>query len=316
MWDPRSGNLLSEHVLEGPPLALGDAGGRPVVFASDFDHSIHLWDVLTGQVMGVPLPGHEGLGTAAAIAVIDGKPILASGGSDNSVRILDARSGKLLREPLYGHKMPITAVAFGEIDGKPVVVSVDENNSMLIWDLIGSELPLTKPMISSGDQVAAVTLLDVDGAPLIAASSTDHTVRLWDGRNGDQLDQLMWADLNMHRAEHENTESQMKVYSHLARTAPGKARYWLCKAAENGHFQAQLELGQWYWRGPKGVPRDIRKAYVWYSLAAEQGGNAWDVWELRAIANQMTREQQAEAEQLLEGYQPGQCERDFDFSNP
>ena len=60
---------------------------------------------------------------------------------------------------------------------------------------------------------------------------------------------------------------------------------------------AQLNQGDIYGRG-LGVPPDPVSAYVWFSLAAEQG-RRWPDLRRRAIAEDMTPEQRAEAEARL-----------------
>ena len=49
-----------------------------------------------------------------------------------------------------------------------------------------------------------------------------------------------------------------------------KAVEWYTKAAEQGHADAQNNLGVMYDTG-EGVPRDLVRAYVWFNLAAAQG---------------------------------------------
>ena len=49
-----------------------------------------------------------------------------------------------------------------------------------------------------------------------------------------------------------------------------KAAEWFTKAAEQGHAEAQYNLGFCYENG-KGVPQDNEKAVEWYEKAAEQG---------------------------------------------
>jgi len=48
-----------------------------------------------------------------------------------------------------------------------------------------------------------------------------------------------------------------------------KALYWYKKAAENGNYFAQLELGQWYYYGNH-VSKNIEKAISWLEKAARQ----------------------------------------------
>jgi len=49
-----------------------------------------------------------------------------------------------------------------------------------------------------------------------------------------------------------------------------KGVYWHTKAAEQGHANAQLQLGICYGTG-EGVPKDYEKAKYWVTKSAEQG---------------------------------------------
>lgn len=46
--------------------------------------------------------------------------------------------------------------------------------------------------------------------------------------------------------------------------------YWTERSAKNGSVSAQKMLGAMYYLGD-GVGKDLKKAYAWYSLAANQG---------------------------------------------
>ena len=51
-----------------------------------------------------------------------------------------------------------------------------------------------------------------------------------------------------------------------------QAVYWYTKAAEQGHVQAQYELGRLYlFSGDDEVPQDYKQSVYWYTKAAEQG---------------------------------------------
>ena len=52
-----------------------------------------------------------------------------------------------------------------------------------------------------------------------------------------------------------------------------KAAYWLERAAEQGHSDAQFNIGFFYSEG-KGVEQSYSKAIYWYKKAAEQGNSS------------------------------------------
>lgn len=49
-----------------------------------------------------------------------------------------------------------------------------------------------------------------------------------------------------------------------------QAMVWFSKAAEQGHVEAQHQVGLIYWHG-RGVPRNNQRAIEWFRKAAEQG---------------------------------------------
>src|SRR5258706_8487476 len=104
----RVGNLSS---WPAPPLEwAGLAGcvwsvsyspnGARVVTGSD-DHTIRIWDVESGVVVGEPLTGHDGRVTSVAYSP-DGRHII-SGSHDCTVQIWDAKTGAAVGEPVEGH---------------------------------------------------------------------------------------------------------------------------------------------------------------------------------------------------------------------
>ncbi len=72
------------------------------------------------------------------------------------------------------------------------------------------------------------------------------------------------------------------------------------KAAEQGHADAQANLGFMYARG-NGVPEDDIQAYAWISLASAQGvDSAKNAKE--TLTGEMTRAEIAEAQKLSRKY--------------
>ena len=77
---------------------------------------------------------------------------------------------------------------------------------------------------------------------------------------------------------------------------------WYHKAAEQNVAQAQHNLGMFYASG-RGVPQDYVEAYKWYNLAAAQG-NAFAMTNRDRIAQSMTPDQIAEAQELSREFKP------------
>ncbi len=66
--------------------------------------------------------------------------------------------------------------------------------------------------------------------------------------------------------------------------------------AEQGHAQAQVNLGIMYSQG-RGVPKDAVQAYRWYTLAANQGDDLAEKFKDH-LAKSMTLDELAEAQRL------------------
>jgi hypothetical protein len=112
-------------------------------------------------------------------------------------------------------------------------------------------------------------------------------------------------------------EEQYRQY--LVRSPNNPSRlFYLCRAADQGHPNAQEEVGNRFAQGIDGVRQDLRRAYVWYLRAATKfkpdytsPSHRRRVMSLESIRREMTSEQVVEAEILLADWKPGQCEREF-----
>ena len=76
---------------------------------------------------------------------------------------------------------------------------------------------------------------------------------------------------------------------------------WYRMAAEQGHADAQWNLGLMYARGD-GVPVDAVSAYAWINIAAAQG-TGMNIKEVKeSLTTDMTRAQIVEAQELSREY--------------
>lgn len=85
---------------------------------------------------------------------------------------------------------------------------------------------------------------------------------------------------------------------------------WLCRAADHGHPNAQADVGSIIFENENIDKRDLVRAYVWYSLAAQSTCLNYSL-QLEKIVHGMTAEQTDMAKQLLNNWAPGQCEKDL-----
>ena len=104
---------------------------------------------------------------------------------------------------------------------------------------------------------------------------------------------------------HAGAQNRLGVLYALGRGVPKdytEAAGWDRKSAEQGNRDAQFTLGLSYAMG-RGVPQDYVLAHMWFNLLAAQGGEEGRVLRDN-MANDMTREQIAEAQRLAREWKP------------
>jgi WD40 repeat protein len=119
------GEAFSEGVGVGHIIATGS-----------LDQTIRLWDVRSGECLGI-LQGHESW--VVYLAYIPDGRILASSSLDATVRIWDVREGRCLRV-LQGHTRWVLAVTFtrGEMFSRSigqVLASASDDQTIRFWDI-------------------------------------------------------------------------------------------------------------------------------------------------------------------------------------
>jgi len=106
------------------------------------------------------------------------------------------------------------------------------------------------------------------------------------------------------KAERGDAEAQLQLY--WSPREPNRLS-WLCRAADQGHPDAQYRLGLLHQHGNEGVSHDPVRAYMWYRLAAANGHYPAAV-EAQAVLENLTAGQAMKAEGLLQKWRPEQCE--------
>ena len=109
-------------------------------------------------------------------------------------------------------------------------------------------------------------------------------------------------------AEQGNAEAQynLGVMYHEGRSVPQdyvQAAKWFHKAAEQGSAPAQSNLGVMHANGD-GVPEDYVQAYMWFSLSAAPEADDGTRRMRDQIADEMTADQLAEAQELVREWKP------------
>jgi WD40 repeat protein/serine/threonine protein kinase len=189
------------------------------IASAGWDHSIIIWDALTGQerlrikerpdaIYGVAFsPDNEHLafggddrrlhiwdltigrellscdghteGVTSVAFSPDGRR-LVSGSRDRTVRIWDATTGRLLRT-LTGHESMVSSVAYSP-DGKRIG-SASFDRTARLWDAVEGKEILA---LRGHEGVIYAAAFRPDGRQLVSAGG-DKTVKIWDLANGRQL---------------------------------------------------------------------------------------------------------------------------------
>jgi hypothetical protein len=132
------------------------------------------------------------------------------------------------------------------------------------------------------------------------------------------------------RAEAGDSEAQYQLFF-LKDRKPVK---WLCRSADQGNVNARMQIAYLYRSGASGFPQDYIRSYVWYRLSglgehkekvdeliiklnkkpsfwnpiACSGQTCQIATELVQLQSLLTPAGITQAEQMLENWQPGQCE--------
>jgi hypothetical protein len=117
-------------------LAVGTAGGRPVVVTSSGDYGskgdILVWDLETGASRGDLLRFHPAAISAIAVGDVAGRPVVVAashGYSGGQVLVWDLQTGAPRSEPFRAPIGSIKAIALGDAGGRPVVVAGGNDSS-------------------------------------------------------------------------------------------------------------------------------------------------------------------------------------------
>ena len=117
------------------------------------------------------------------------------------------------------------------------------------------------------------------------------------------------------RAQDGDIEAQYELGLIYQRAKSGRAKHWVCRAANNGLARAQAHMGHWYNEDRKREDIwpfiDIRPnnetAFVWYSLAESNGDLISFSYRERLEKNVMSAEELMVARARLDDWQPENC---------
>lgn len=184
VWDMATLDQLV--VLEHPKMHLNhatvSADGKIVAAADSRDHSLLVWDVLSGSVIQTLL-GHQAMPLRVKFSP-DGNTLVSTS-QDLSVRIWDWRKGKLLRV-LLGHTGSVMALDISS-DGKRIATGCG-GRTVRIWTFNSGS---AKRILTGINGIIHRLSFNHDGS-LVAAGMLDLSlgerqateVRVWDTHSG------------------------------------------------------------------------------------------------------------------------------------
>jgi WD40 repeat protein len=174
-WEPLSqpmplpdrATAVAAFDLEGVPMAAVGCG----------DGSVTVWDLVRGQVVGAPLPGHLGRLTAITTVEIDGTTLILTAGVDGTLRIWDARDQALRACVTTDGPAHISSLAaIGRDEAVEVLVGWNAGDLVSRFDLPrgyrAKPGPVElRPTVATGSEVA---VLELDGRRAVLVAGGWH----------------------------------------------------------------------------------------------------------------------------------------------
>jgi WD40 repeat protein len=177
LWNTATGSHIADlkHHYWVRAVAFSPDGRR--LATGGLDHMVQLWDPVTGDPVGAPLPHQDAVG---ALAFSPDGNILLSGSDDRTARLWDTANGKPLGQPLE-HLGPVHAVAF-EPTGR-TFLSASGDGTVRLWQPAPVR-PFQLELRHQG-QVMAVAW-SPDGQSLATGTDTARAWR-WQAATGKRL---------------------------------------------------------------------------------------------------------------------------------
>ncbi len=136
-------------------------------------NEIRLWDVTSGELLGLPLQGHSDF--ILALAFNENQSLLASGSQDKTILLWDVESREPLGVPMQGHKASITSLVFSPDD--QLLASGSLDNHLILWD-VGTYQTIGSPFTGSLGSINSL-VFNPDGKTLYSGNS-DGRILAWD----------------------------------------------------------------------------------------------------------------------------------------
>jgi WD40 repeat protein len=179
-WWSRTGahRQLSGHTETVQCVATANLDGRPIAVTGGWDKTARVWDLITQQHVGKPLP----VGTqvsSVAIGDLDDYTIALAGGVDGVVSIWDLSAGQEYGASLTGHTNRINAIAVRDIGNRPMALTASGDGTARIWDL-STRRQIGPALTAHRRTVRTAALGELDGRPIAVTGGDDRRLYIWD----------------------------------------------------------------------------------------------------------------------------------------
>ena len=185
-WPPAPRSAPSPATRAGAAVAAAELEGRPVVISGGGDGTVRVWDLATGDPVGVPFAGHtEAVVPRWRCAELEGRPVIIVGVDDETVRVWDLATGALIGTPpaMTG---TVLAVAVGELEGRPVIISGGGDRDGAGMGP-GHRRAYRPPLPATRTRCTRWRPPTWTGRPVVISGSGDQTVRVWDLATGNPI---------------------------------------------------------------------------------------------------------------------------------
>ncbi|MFF4352643.1 caspase family protein [Streptomyces sp. NPDC001530] len=168
--DPRAGAVMS--------LACAYLNGRQVaVTTHQGGHTIHAWDLRTGERVGIPLEDYSSAVRTVTCATVRDRPIAVTANADGTLLTWDLETRRPLGLPLTRHTGWPRVLAGTRLRDRPVVVTGNSDGTLWLYD-VEKEGPIGGALKGHTAEVTAVAC--AEGAQLAVSGDADGTARVWD----------------------------------------------------------------------------------------------------------------------------------------
>jgi WD40 repeat protein len=189
-WDLQSREVLGNTRTPGSVIGIFEVtapGYRELLaLETDWKNVLRVWDVEAAARSGVPIVGHTGTISTAAIMEYASRSLIVTGSRDYTLRVWDRETSEQIGQPLIGHAGQVTALEVMPRADWPVIVSGGSDKTIRVWNL-EKETSTAQLLRRHKSDVKAVAVSCDDKPGVVVTGSEDATIRTWDLETGAAL---------------------------------------------------------------------------------------------------------------------------------